>query len=116
MLDDPSITEAEKPLAGIRGTSTLKPADIKLLGMALREHWPMSEAARATAIKRLEAIVLDPGSRPRPFHNDLKAFTALSRVNLTMVELALKAQGQEDIDVRLREIESSLPRAISSAP
>jgi hypothetical protein len=80
--------------------------DLKLVDMAIRERWPMSPDARARALERLEHAVSSPETRPRAFHAAVKALASLSRLNLSVVETALRARHAEELQERVTSLES----------
>jgi hypothetical protein len=82
--------------------------DVRLLAMALNEHWEMPPAVRAMAIQRLEFIVMSPDTTGRAFGAALKALITLSRHNLAVVDTACKAKAIEEHEERLKELESRL--------
>ena len=47
--------------------------DVRLAERAVRECWLLRDDARAAMMARLEAVVLDPGSKPRAFYAAVKA-------------------------------------------
>jgi hypothetical protein len=85
--------DAGKPDLGLgEGCAPEGTRDVRLLALALSERWPMSEAARAAAVARLERVVLNPETKPRAFYHALKALTSLSRVNLESIATAIRAK------------------------
>jgi hypothetical protein len=110
MPDDPTTTETEKNSGGKGGSSAINLTTLRFTTMALTERWPISREARDAAVKMLEDIMVDPASSKRAKRYVIKTFASLSRINLAAIDTALRAQAQEDIDVRLREIEARLPR------
>jgi hypothetical protein len=106
MDDHPSnIDDAvENPKRGL-GTR-----DVRLLGLALRERWPMSVEAREVAIKRLEKVIADPQAKPRAFQTALRSLMALSRINLEVVTVAVRARQDEELSQTVMEIKGKLER------
>jgi hypothetical protein len=76
-----------------------------LLSLALSERWPMNPEAKAVAIRRLEAVVMDPATKPRAFHVALRALATLSGLNLKVVETSIRAQHADELAGRIEELE-----------
>jgi hypothetical protein len=110
MQDDPPTDDAENP-GGSGGAPATDMLDLKLMDMAIREYWPMTPEARANLVKRLEEVVSNPETRPRAFHAATKALMTLSRINLTVVETALRANNEEDFNRRLASLEEKVKGA-----
>jgi len=70
----------------------------------------MSDAARAAMMARLEAVVLDPGSKPRAFFSAVKAIAGLQRITLAAVDCAIRAHQFEDLAERVAELEKRQAR------
>jgi hypothetical protein len=109
MQGDPLSDDAENPQRGL-GLPDVRNGtrDVRLLAMALKEHWPMTAKARKAAIRQLQEVVSEPGAirkRPRSFHAALKALMGLSRINLDVVATVIKATEHEEILERLAELE-----------
>jgi hypothetical protein len=109
MPDDPSITD-EKNSGGLGGASAVKVKDVRLTAMALAQHWPISQEARDAAIKMLEDIILNPQSSKRAKRYVIKTFASLSRINLSVVDTAIRAQQHEELEPRIAELERRVPR------
>ncbi len=108
MQSDPSTSgDAQKTERGSGLPNVMKPTtrDVRLLAQALEERWPMDADTRAAAIRRLEAVVTNPDTRPRAFHVALRALAGLSRINLEVVKTVIQAEAHEDLAVRLTELE-----------
>jgi hypothetical protein len=56
-------------------------------------------------LARLAEIVQNPTTPPRPFHAAVKAIGMLSRINLSAVDVAIRAHQHEELTVRLDELE-----------
>jgi len=84
--------------------------DVRLAERATRECWVMSDAARAAMMARLEAVVLDPGSKPRAFFSAVKAIAGLQRITLAAVDCAIRAHQFEDLAERVAELEKRQAR------
>jgi hypothetical protein len=62
-------------------------------------------------IERLERIISDPDSKPRAFFAAVKALTALSRINLAAVDVAIRAHQHEDLAERVAALEQRASEA-----
>lgn len=62
------------------------PADDRLLLRGLRQGWPMPPNLVALAIKRAEAVLADPKTRPRMVLHTIKALHALQSSPLAPVQ------------------------------
>src|SRR5262249_19148912 len=93
------MSDAEKTerRLGLPSAEPWTTRDVRLPERALRESWDLSLDATAAMIKRLEAIVSDPASKPRAFERASKALMALSRINLTVVDTAIRARHADRI-------------------
>jgi hypothetical protein len=109
MSDDPDTSDAVDPVrgSGFRNAPTTR--DVRLLAMALREHWPMAAEPRAAAIRRLEDVVSNPDTKPRAFRAAVQSLASLSRLNLCLVETAIRAREHEELERRLTELEGKVP-------
>ncbi len=85
--------------------------DVRLAERAVRECWLLRDDARAAMMARLEAVVLDPGSKPRAFYAAVKALAGLSRINLAAVDVAIRALQFEDLADRVAELEKRAARS-----
>jgi hypothetical protein len=65
----------------------------------------MSPEAKAAAVRRLEAVIMDPATKPRAFHVALRALATLSGLNLRVVETSIKAQHADELAGRIEELE-----------
>jgi hypothetical protein len=65
-------------------------------------------------IHRLEDVVADPASRPRAFFTAVKAITALSRLNLAAVDVAIRAKQADELADRVDELERRLEASASA--
>lgn len=98
--------DAKNPLGGFGGSSApLNTQEVRLVALALEERWPMSAEARSAAIARLERVVSNPETKPRAFHAALKALTSLSRLNLQVVDVSIRAKASEELEERLQALE-----------
>src|SRR4051812_5392872 len=88
--------------SGLPSAETWTTRDVRLGERALRESWDLSPEARAALIKRLEAIVCDPATRPRAFERASKALMGLSRINLSVVDVTIRAQQADDLADRVK--------------
>ena len=82
--------------------------DCKLIEWAIRERWPIPDAAREAMIAQLSAVVSEPGiimKKPRLFQACAKTLLALSRTNLSVVDVALRCNAQEELEQRVAAIE-----------
>jgi hypothetical protein len=61
-------------------------------------------------IRRSERVVSNPKSKPRAFRAAVKALTALSRLNLAAVEVAIRASQFEDMADRVAALEERVKR------
>jgi hypothetical protein len=107
-MDDehPFMENADR---GLGSTSApMGTRDVRLLAMALRENWPMDLEKRQVAIQRLERVVADPLSKPRAFHVALRELMSLSRINLTVVDVANRALQTQDMAEQLEAIKADL--------
>jgi hypothetical protein len=92
--------------------------DCRLIEWACAERWPIPDAARSGMIEQLAAVVSEPDvikRKPRLFLACAKALTALSRLNLTAVDTALRAKAQTEQEERLKELESRLEQMTKGA-
>jgi hypothetical protein len=80
------------------------------MAAALEQQWAITAQDKAVVVARLMEIVRNPESRPRSIIAASNALANVARTNLAAIETALKCEAQQDIDVRLREIEGRLPR------
>jgi hypothetical protein len=82
--------------------------DCKLIEWACEERWPIPDAARSAMIDQLAGVVTEPDvikKKPRLFLACTKALTALSRLNLSVVDTALRAKAQGELEERLSALE-----------
>jgi hypothetical protein len=82
--------------------------DCKLVDRALREGWPIPEEARQAMIRQLSAVVSEDGMitrKPRLFLACAKSLAGLSRINLSVVDTAIRAKQAEELEERVCELE-----------
>jgi hypothetical protein len=115
MVSDPHTTDAAETQGGSGGASQIGRGvrDVKLLALALEQMWAVTAEDKVAILGRLMQIIRDPESRPRSIVAASNAVIAATRQNTASVDTCLRAQAQDDIDVRLREIEGKLAHAIS---
>ena len=77
--------------------------DIRLTERAIRESWDLPEVTRQAMLDRLGTLVSDPATKTRAFLAAAKTLTALSRINLSAVDVAIRAVVHEDLGRRLPE-------------
>jgi hypothetical protein len=110
MQSDPSNADAANLPGGSGGPSAPTPTkpDCKLIEWACEERWPIPDAARSAMIEQLAGVVSEPDvikRKPRLFLACTKALTALSRLNLSVVDTALRAKAQDELEERLSALE-----------
>jgi hypothetical protein len=76
----------------------------------------MSEAARKATIERLEAVVLNPQSTRRAVMAVSKALGALSRVNVSALDLALRCRQQEELAAEIATLKEWRESCEGDAP
>jgi hypothetical protein len=81
--------------------------DVRLIERAIRESWDLPEDTRRAMVARLGAVVLDPQSKLRAVLGASKALAGLSRLNLMVVDVAIRAEVHEDLVRRFTELERS---------
>jgi hypothetical protein len=108
-MDDPSNTSGIPPKTpgGTGGLSAplRTTSDVRLVERALAESWPMDPAVKAQAVRRLEEVITDPDRGLRAVLAATNALASLSRINLSAVDVALRAKSQEELEERLTELE-----------
>jgi hypothetical protein len=85
--------------------------DCKLVALALRENWDISDTTRTAMIAGLAAVIEEEGiihRKPRLFLACVKAITGLSRGNLASVDTAVRARQSEELAERMDRIEEHL--------
>lgn len=85
--------------------------DCKLIELALRERWDISETTRAAMLRELASVIEDAGiitRKPRLFLAVARTLAALSRGNLAGVDTAIRARQSEELDERVKAIEERL--------
>jgi hypothetical protein len=84
--------------------------------MALQEAWPMNATVRKKALKRLEADVSNPATRPRAFHAAFRALLSLSRTNLAVVETTIKARQAEELLAEFEQLKADVEQIKGAKP
>jgi hypothetical protein len=121
-MDDASNpTDAAGPTGVPGGIFSAGPtkADCKLIERALRESWPIAEATRAALVGQLAKVLKEDGliyRKPRLYLACVKALAGLSRANLTMVDVAIRAEQHEELAARVAELEGRLPKHGNPGP
>jgi hypothetical protein len=87
------------------GGSVPKRRDLGLMGRALRERWEIPEAVRGPLMKRLSAIVQDPGAAPREVLAAAGVLLAASKINLANIATSINAEVHEELELRMTELE-----------
>ena len=77
--------------------------DVRLTERAIRESWDLPEDTRQAMVARLGTLISDPATKTRAFLAAAKTLTALSRINLSAVDVAIRAEVHEDLGRRLPE-------------
>jgi hypothetical protein len=80
--------------------------DVRLTERAIRESWDLPEVTRQAMLARLGTLISDPTTKTRAFLAAAKTLIAVSRVNLSAVDVAIRAKAAEDFDQRLQAIEA----------
>jgi len=82
--------------------------DVRLLDRAIRESWDLPEATRQAMVARLGTLISDPTTKTRAFLAAAKTLTALSRINLSVVDVAIRAEVHEDLGKRVANLEARM--------
>jgi len=92
------------------GSSQPKPTtrDVRLLERAIRESWDLPEDIRRAMLARLGTLISDPATNTRAFLAAAKTLIAVSRINLSAVDVAIRADVHENVEPRLAEVERQL--------
>jgi hypothetical protein len=80
--------------------------DVRLIERAIRESWDLPEDTRRAMVARLGTMIADPETKTRAFLAAAKTLIALSRVNLSAVDVAIRARSAEDVVERLKDMEA----------
>ena len=91
---------------GESATSTTR--DVRLLERAIRESWNLPESTRQAMVARLGTLMSDPTTKTRAFLAAAKTMTALSRINLSVVDVAIRAEVHEDLGERVANLEARM--------
>jgi hypothetical protein len=75
----------------------------------LNEHWPILEDIRPAMLVRLGLVVADPMAKLRAVLAAAKTLATLSRINLSLVDTAIRAQAHEELEERVTQLEARLP-------
>ncbi len=59
-------------------------------------------------VARLETLISDPTTKTRAFLAVAKTLTALSRINLSAMDVAIRAEVHEDLGKRIAELEARM--------
>ncbi len=108
MSEDPPIDgDAENP-RGYGATAAPTKPECRLADLALRERWPIPDAAREAMIAQLAAVVSEPGimkRKPRLFMACAKTLMGLSRVSLSAVDTTIRAKSADELAERVAMLE-----------
>ena len=80
--------------------------DVRLLSRALAESWDIPEDIRRAIVERMGAVVMDPQAKLRAVLAASKTLAGLSRINLTVVDVAIRARTHEELEARVGELEA----------
>src|SRR5262245_29758582 len=80
--------------------------DVRLLSRALAESWDVPADTRRAIVERLGAVVADPRARLRAVLAASKTLAGLSRINLTVVDVAIRARTHEELEARVADLEA----------
>src|SRR4051795_2201244 len=109
MQGDPHTAGAGKEPLGLgEDCAPMGTRDVRLLALALQQMWPMDPAAKEAAVRRLEAVVMNPETKPRAFDHALKALISVGRLNLQAIGVGLNARAQEELAERVANLERNL--------
>ena len=73
-----------------------------------RESWDLPEDTRRSMVARLGTLISDPTTKTRAFLAAAKTLIAVSRVNLSVVDVAIRPEVHENLEPRLAEVEKRL--------
>ena len=76
-----------------------------MLSQALAESWDIPSDTRQAIVERLGMVVADPEAKLRAFLAASKTLAGLSRFNLTVVDVAIRAEVHQDLGERVVELE-----------
>ncbi len=82
--------------------------DVRLTERAIRESWDLPEGTRQAMLARLGTLISDPTTKTRAFLAAAKTLIAVSRVNLSAVDVAIRAEVHEDLGERVAELEARM--------
>jgi hypothetical protein len=101
--------QTSEDMGGSGGESaTTTTRDVRLLERAIRESWDLPEATRQAMVARLGTLMSDPTTKIRAFLAVAKTLTALSRINLSAVDVAIRAEVHEDLGERVANLEARM--------
>ena len=92
------------------GSSQSQPTtrDVRLAERAIRESWDLPEDTRRAMLARLGTLISDPTTKTRAFLAAAKMLTALSRINLSAVDTAIRAEIHGDLEERVANLEARM--------
>jgi hypothetical protein len=82
--------------------------DVKItrwMARAVRQSWPVPEHAKPAIMNRMAKLAIDPASSPREATSAAKALLDATRVNLAVVETALRVNAHEELVDRVAALE-----------
>jgi hypothetical protein len=80
--------------------------DVRLLSRALQESWDIPDDTRRAMLDRLGSVVKDPQAKLRAVVAASKVLAGLSRINLTIVDTAIRAELHEQLTDRVEALEA----------
>jgi hypothetical protein len=63
-------------------------------------------------LTRLGSVVTDPKAKLRAVLAAAKTLATLSRINLTLLDTAIRAQAHEELEERVADLEARLPSTL----
>src|SRR4051794_6745986 len=82
--------------------------DVRLLSRALAESWDIPADTRLAIVERLGDVVKDPQAKLRAVLAASKTLATFSRINLTVVDAAIRARAHEELEARVADLEARL--------
>jgi len=82
----------------------------------MRERWPIPPALRTSLVNELGKIVQDSHAGNRDVISAAKALLSASKINLQSVSVTIKARNEEELEVRMTEIEREIEVRKSNRP
>jgi hypothetical protein len=82
-----------------------------LLQLALRENWSIPQSTVDAMMEQLAGVLEEPGmmqKKPRLYLKCIQALQSLSKKNLQSVDTGIRAQAADQLDERVKAIESML--------